>query len=212
MKWVARGLIFCVAVTVLFSLASNVWVIRSTDARVIHSAELLPDHRVGLVLGTSHRLSGGASNPFFTQRMDRAAELYQLKKIDHFILSGDNRTRYYNEPAEMQKALVARGVPQTSVTLDYAGFRTLDSVVRSKEVFGQDKIVIITQPFHCHRALFISEYFGIDALAVVAEEPGFDASLKVKVREYFARTKAVLDLYILKTSPHFLGQKEEIII
>jgi SanA protein len=212
MKWVRRGLIFCVAAVFLFTLFSNLWIIKSTEERIISDIDRLPEHRVGLVLGTSHKLVGGASNPFFTHRMDRAAELYRSKKVDHFILSGDNRTRYYNEPAEMQKALISRGVPQSSVTLDYAGFRTLDSVVRSKEIFGQDKIIIITQSFHSHRALFISAYYEIDAFAVLAEQPELESSLKVRIREYFARTKAVLDLYILKTGPHFLGQKEEIII
>jgi SanA protein len=144
--------------------------------------------------------------------MDRASELYQLGKIDHFIVSGDNRTRYYNEPLEMQKALVARGVPTRAITLDYAGLRTLDSVVRSKEIFGQDRIMIITQTFHSYRALFISNYYGIDAVAMVAAEPEFESSLKVRVREYFARSKAVLDLYVFKTNPQFLGEKEEIII
>jgi SanA protein len=112
----------------------------------------------------------------------------------------------------MQKALINRGVPVSAITLDYAGLRTLDSVVRSKEIFGQDRIIIITQPFHSYRALFISQYYNIDAVAVVASEPELEISFKIRIREYFARTKAVLDLYILKTTPRFLGKKEEIII
>ncbi len=211
MKWALRGIFFSAGGVLLFIIFTNLWIVKSTQDRIFEYSDTLPDHRVALVLGTSHRLRGsGASNPFFTHRMDRAAELYKLNKIDHFILSGDNRTRYYNEPAEMQKALLARGVPRTSVTLDYAGFRTLDSVVRSKEVFGQEKILIITQPFHSYRALFISDYYDIDAIAVVADDPEPESTLKVRLREYLARTKAVLDLYILKTAPHFLGEKEVI--
>jgi SanA protein len=110
----------------------------------------------------------------------------------------------------MQKALIKKGVPATAITLDYAGLRTLDSVVRSKEIFGQDKITIITQPFHSYRALFISHYYNIDAVAMVAGEPDYDYSVKVRIREYFARTKAILDLYIFKTAPKFLGQREEL--
>jgi len=212
MKWVLRGLLFTISAVVVFSILSNLWIVNSTKSRIYDDIEQLPDHRIALVLGTSHKLVGGASNPFFTHRMDRAAELYTREKIDHFILSGDNRTRYYNEPAEMLKALLARGVPVKSITLDYAGFRTLDSVVRSKEIFGQYKLLIITQTFHSYRALFICDYYGIDAVAMVAAQPDLDSSLKVRVREYFARTKAVLDLYILRTGPYFLGQKEEILI
>jgi SanA protein len=165
---------------------------------------------VALVLGTSHRVVGGGPNPYFRKRIETAAALYKLGKIDHFILSGDNRTMFYNEPWEMRKALIAEGVPEDAITLDYAGLRTLDSVVRSKKIFGQNKITIITQPFHSYRALFISNFYHIDAVAMVTEEPGFDESVKLRVREYFARTKAVLDLYVFNTSPRFLGPKEEI--
>ncbi|MCU0358174.1 MAG: YdcF family protein, partial [Cyclobacteriaceae bacterium] len=127
MRWVKRILFFAPLLLVLFTLFANLWVVWSTQSRIYKNSETVTvnDHRVALVLGTSHRLAGGGSNPYFTYRMDRAAELFHKKKIDHFILSGDNRTRYYNEPVEMRKALVARGVPSGSVTLDYAGFRTL---------------------------------------------------------------------------------------
>jgi SanA protein len=212
MKWVKRVFVSGVGAVILFFVAANIWVVKSTEARVFQDTDQLKDHRVALVLGTSHKLVGGGANPFFDHRMDRAAELYKLGIIDHFIVSGDNRTKFYNEPSEMRKALVARGVPSRAITLDYAGLRTLDSVVRSREIFGQNKILIITQSFHSYRALFISDYYGIDAIAMGAEEPELESAFKVRIREYFARTKAVLDLYLFKTNPHHLGEKEEIII
>lgn len=208
MRRLKRIVLISFIVALLIIVACNVWVVQSTRDRVFDDLEKLPQHRVALVLGTSHRLVGGGSNPYFSERMNTAAELYRLGKIDHFILSGDNRTQYYNEPREMQRALIALGVPDSAITLDYAGLRTLDSVVRSKKIFGQDKIIIITQPFHSYRAVFISSYYNIDAVAMAAEEPDLPSSFKVLFREYFARTKAVLDLYVLKTDPHFLGEKE----
>lgn len=212
MKWLKRVLVIILVLGILFFFITNIWVVSSTKANVLSAYDKLPDHRVALVLGTSHKTTAGLPNQFFEKRMDTSAELYKIGKIDHFILSGDNRSKFYNEPMEMRKALINRGVPASAITLDYAGLRTLDSVVRSKEIFGQDKIIIITQPFHSYRALFISQYYNIDAVAVVASEPELEVSFKVRIREYFARTKAVLDLYILKTSPRFLGKKEEIII
>ena len=110
----------------------------------------------------------------------------------------------------MQKALIKLGVPAEAITLDYAGLRTLDSIVRCKEIFGQTNITIITQPFHSYRALFISRYFHVDAVALVANEPNQEDALRVYGREYLARTKAILDLYILGTSPRHLGDKEPI--
>ncbi|MBY0435603.1 MAG: YdcF family protein [Cyclobacteriaceae bacterium] len=193
-------------------LLANWWVVKSTEQRIFSDYALLPVNPVGLVLGTSSRLSNGLPNPFFDNRMRAAAELYKLGKVGHIIVSGDNRTRFYNEPVEMRKALMKLGVPESAITLDYAGLRTLDSVIRSKEIFGQDNITIITQPFHSYRALFISNYFHINAVALVAQEPDNEPAVQVYVREYFARAKAILDLYILKTTPRHLGEKEPITI
>ena len=206
-KYVLKGVCYSILILLLCVVLANIWVIKSTEANVYSDHRLLPDNKIALVLGTSQKLVNGLPNPFFDNRILTAAALYHEGKVDHFILSGDNRTRYYNEPLAMKKALMKEGVPDSAITLDYAGLRTLDSVVRSKEIFGQNKIIIITQPFHSYRALFISRYYNIDAVALVAQDPGQESS-KVYFREYFARAKAVLDLYILKTTPRHLGEKE----
>lgn len=212
MRKAKKVLFLLILVTVLLVAAINIWMVFSTREAVYTEIGTVPARKVALVLGTSHRTQNGGPNPYFEKRIQTAADLYRSGKVLHFILSGDNSTQYYNEPLEMKKALSSRGVPESAITLDYAGLRTLDSIVRSKEVFGQDRIIIITQPFHCYRALFISNYYDIDAVAMVAEEPEFDKSRNVRIREYFARTKAVLDLYVLGTAPRFLGEKEEVII
>jgi SanA protein len=210
MRWMKRIILTLFILFLSFFIFSNLWIVKSTKNRVFSDLSKVPHHRIALVLGTSHRTAKGAPNPFFEKRIETAAELYKKGKIDHLILSGDNRTIYYNEPMAMLKALLKKGVPASAITLDYAGLRTLDSIVRCKEIFGQSKFIIITQPFHSYRALFISRYHDINAIAMVAEEPDFEYSFKVRIREYLARTKAVLDLYVLKTTPRFLGQKEEV--
>lgn len=193
-------------------LMANIWVIESTSSEIFSDYSEIPANPVGLVLGTSSRRSNGTPNPFFHNRMQAAAQLYRLGKIGHIIVSGDNRSKFYNEPLEMKNALIKLGVPGTAITLDYAGLRTLDSVVRSKEIFGQDHITIVTQPFHSYRALFISKYYDIQAVALVADEPAEEPAVSVYVREYFARAKAILDLYVLKVGPRHLGEKEPIAI
>ena len=208
MRWLKRVVIAGSFLFVFLTLATNVWIVQSTSQRVFSNADALPDHRVALVLGTSNKTATGNSNPYFERRIATAAELFKLGKIDHVIVSGDNRSRYYNEPMEMQKALMKHGVPQAAITLDFAGLRTLDSVVRCKEIFGQSRITIITQPFHSYRALFISSFYDIEAVAMVTNEPDADYTARVRVREYLARTKAVLDLYVLRTTPRFMGEKE----
>jgi SanA protein len=205
---VLRGGIVILAIVLCAILISNIWIISSTEDKIFSDLSQLPNNRVALVLGTSHRLTNGSPNPFFENRIKTAVRLYREHKVTHFLLSGDNRAANYNEPMEMKKALMRAGVPDSAITLDYAGLRTLDSIVRSKEIFGQDKITIITQPFHCYRAIFISRFYHIDAVAVKADEPREESGIKVHWREYFARTKAIIDLYILQTAPHHLGEKE----
>ena len=191
-------------------LLANLWVVHSTSDKVYSDAGTLPSNDVAVVMGTANKLMDGTPNPFFEYRIKMAATLFQSGKVKYFIVSGDNRTKYYNEPIEMKKALVKSGVPDSVITLDYAGLRTLDTIVRCKEIFGQDTVTIITQPFHCYRALFISNYYGMNAVAVMTEDPDPETGMKVYVREYFARAKAVLDLYVFKATPRHMGDKEEI--
>jgi SanA protein len=146
-------------------------------------------------------------NPHFVHRIDAAVELYRAGKVKHLLVSGDNHKHGYDEPTDMKKALLERGVPESAITLDYAGFRTLDSVVRAKKVFGQDCLVIVSEPFHNARALFLCRHYGIDAVAFNAEPVSTRISRWAHLREYLARVKAVLDLYVFRSRPKFLGEK-----
>jgi SanA protein len=206
----ARFALLLIFVAVLFTAVTNLWVIVSTYSNIYTSSEEIPAKSVGLVLGTTHRLSNGEENPYFTGRIKSAAKLYHQNKISHIILSGDNGTIYYNEPLKMKEALLKEGVPNDAITLDYAGFRTLDSVVRCYEIFGQSKFTIITQRFHGYRALFISKFYNLDAVVLTAGDMSFPAAIFTRLREVMARPLAVIDLYIIKRQPHILGKKEYI--
>lgn len=192
----------------VFAITANVWIMWETGDKIYFDLEAIEPADVGLVLGTSKRSVDGGDNSFFTTRMQAAAALYKSGKVKHLILSGDNNTRYYNEPVDMQNALLALGVPREDMTLDYAGFRTLDSVVRAREVFGQQEFVIVTQQFHAYRAIFISDFYGINAISYAANDADKSGMTSVVSREWLARPKAILDLYLLKQTPKFLGEKE----
>lgn len=211
MKKSLRVGLWLAAFAVVVVSVVNWWVVASTQEKVLSDYRLLPDSSVVLVLGTSAKLIGGTPNPYFEDRIKAAATLYKLGKAKAFLLSGDNRTKYYNEPVEMRKALVKAGVPAEVITLDYAGLRTLDSMVRCKEIFGQNKVVLVTQPFHSYRAIFIGDFYQMDVVAWRTDTQ-IDGTQKVKLREYFARAKAVLDLYVLKTAPRHLGAREDLTI
>lgn len=196
----------------VFVVFSNLWIVIRTSDRVLNITDLnqYQDYKVALVFGTSRYRVGGGDNPFFKNRITAASQLFEKGIVEHFILSGDNNTKYYNEPAEMKQALIEAGVPSDRITLDYAGFRTLDTVVRGKEVFDQKKMIFVTQEFHGYRALYIGAYYDMDVVCYPADYPDDDAFYKVLIREIFARPKALLDLYVLKKTPKFLGKKEPI--
>ncbi len=204
-------LIYCfivVAVFFAFILFINIWVSNSAKERIYYSASEFPDTKVVIVLGTSPYLISGNDNLYFKYRIDAAAELYFAGKVKKILVSGDNGTIAYNEPREMLRALIEKGIPEEDIILDYAGFRTFDSMIRAKEVFGQDTVIVVSQLFHLERALFISKTKGITAYGYPAADP--QNSLKITVREYPARVSAFLDCYILHTKPKYLGKKIEI--
>jgi SanA protein len=188
----------------------NEWITHRVAVRVFASVATVPARDVALVLGTSAHTAGGYRNPHFDHRMDAAAALYHAGKIRHLILSGDNHIKAYDEPSDMRAALLERGIPDTAMTLDYAGFRTLDSVARAKAVFLQPRITIISDDFHVARALFLAEAYGVDAIAFTSRPVPELYARKTIWREYFARVKAVLDVYVLHTQPRFYGPPIEI--
>jgi SanA protein len=189
----------------------NVWVVQQTGGRIFDRLEEVPFTNVALLLGTSRNTARGP-NVFFMQRIDAAAALYHAGKVRKIIVSGDNGSENYNETEAMRRELVKRGVPEAAIVNDHAGFRTLDSVVRSKSVFDQDEIIIVSQRFHVQRALFIADTKGIKATGYAAADPPPGMPYyKVMVREWFARVKAVLDCYLLGTQPKFPGPKEPIV-
>ena len=200
-----------VAVALSIAIVSRYWTIE-VYARGKNSNDLreVPTNQVGLVLGCSKYVIGGRPNLYFTGRIAAAADLLKSGKVSYLLVSGDNGTRFYDEPSNMRDALLAAGVPEDRIVLDYAGFRTFDSVVRSKKLFGQDQITIVSQPFHTKRAVFIASRFGIDAFGYNAPEVRGARSLRTWAREVLARFKTVLDLYVLNTHPKFLGDPIQI--
>lgn len=179
---------------------------RNTERKVFSDIALLPNNHVGLLLGTAKYQPGGGINPYFSNRIDAAVELYEAGKIQYIIASGDNEHESYNEPLQMRLSLLERGVPNEFIVLDYAGFRTLDSVVRTAEVFGQKRFTVVSQRFHNERAVYIGTYFGYDVVGYNAADIEPTSGVQTRLREYLARVKAIMDLHIVGRTPRFLGE------
>lgn len=201
--WLAMGGISgCLAALVV----CNRLIDKNADGKVFNPSDPIPYNRTGLVLGTTPKLRDGRTNLYFEYRMDAAAALYKEGKVKYLIISGDNHRNDYNEPEEMKKALLGRGVPEKALYLDYAGLRTLDSVIRAKEIFGQDSLTVISQRFHNERALYLADAFGMQAVGYNAKDVSLSTGFKTQVRELFARVKVFIDLMTRK-QPKYLGEK-----
>ena len=208
-KWMRIVLWLALACAVV-ALVCDTIVRHNTNGRAYDDINSLPHNKVGLLLGTSPLDKQGNTNYYFIYRIDAAEQLIKSGKIDYILVSGDNSSVGYDEPTWMRDSLVGRGVPEDRIVLDFAGLRTLDSVVRAKEVFGQDSITIISQLFHNERALYLADHNGINAIAYNAKDVSlWHKWLKIHIREYLARVKMMIDLAINK-QPHFLGEKVEI--
>ncbi len=187
----------------------NTIVDSNAEEKTYYHLDKIPHNRVGLVLGTSKRIKSGHPNPYYSFRIEAAVKLYKAGKIDYVLVSGDNGSVYYNEPNTIKKDLIQYGIPKEKIYLDYAGFRTLDSMVRAKEIFGLTEVTIISQKFHNERAIYLAEKKGLTAIGFNATDISGSEGYKVQLREYFARVKVFLDL-LMNTQPRFYGEKVEI--
>ncbi len=188
----------------------NYYVVQFAINKVYNDIEEVPFNKVGLLLGTSKKLDDGRKNLYFYNRIDAAEHLFHAGKIRYIIISGDHGEKYYNEPQDMFNELVARGVPETAIYLDYAGFRTLDSIIRCKYIFGQTEVTIISQEFHNQRAIYIAAHNGMSAIGFNATGVDKYNGFKTNLREMFARVKLMIDLYVTNKGPKHLGDRIKI--
>ena len=196
----------CVALCAIFVVCCNFTVKNSAKGKLYDKVSDIPSRKVGLLLGTSPYTAKGIVNQYYNNRIDAAAELYFANKISYILISGDNHRHGYNEPEEMRQSLIEKGVPDSVIYLDYAGLRTYDSMIRAKDVFGEDSITVISQHWHNERALYIAQHHQLEAIAFNAKEVYYrKAYLKNHTREAAAKVKAVLDVTTHK-KPHFLGE------
>lgn len=194
------------AVGIIFIAWANYSIRKESRDFVSYRIADVPETKVALLLGTGKTLSNGMPNAYFYNRIQAAIDLYKSGKIKYILVSGDNSSKDYNEPEDMQLTLMKYGIPKERIVMDHAGFRTLDSVVRAKDIFGQTKLVIISQKFHNERAVFLARKNGMEAFGYNANDVNKYAGIKTNLREYLAKTKVYWDL-LFGVQPKFGGEK-----
>ena len=194
------NLVICVVIAVFLLLfICNYLVCSNAESRLYTDVDSVPLSEVGLLLGTTPLTRiGRRPNQFFKYRIDAAESLYKACKVKSILISGDeNSLDGINEVECMRDSLVARGVPESAMVLDGKGFRTLDAVVRAKNVYDLHSYIVISQKFHNERAIYLAEHLGLD----VENLSGFNATdatsnmaIMTYIREYFARVKVFVDI------------------
>ncbi len=212
MKKLFKLLFLGVFLILLVIFCCDIWITHTSKNQLYDDVKTLPHNKVGMILGTSKYLKNTKLNPYFINRIEAAIILYNAKKIDFILVSGDNREVNYNEPKQMTLHLLSHGIPEDRIIQDYAGRRTLDSVLRGFSIFNLTKYTIISQKFHNERAIFIANKHNLNVVGFNAK-PVFQSTLSLKnqLREYLARVKAVLDIF-LDIEPEIGGKKEPILV
>lgn len=204
-----KGLILIFLAIILILFIIDKVVSFKSENYIYNQIQNIPYNRVGLLLGTSKKLNNGWNNLYFSYRIQAAKQLYDSGKVHIFVVSGDNSRKEYNEAQDMKDDLIALGIPSDSIYLDFAGFRTLDSVVRMKEIFGQNKFTIISQKFHNERAILIARHYNMDVVGYNAKDVNSYYGFKTMAREKLARVKVFLD-FLTGKKPKYLGDKIQI--
>ena len=195
---------------ILPPFAADAYVSSVAEGHVYQVLEKVPPRRVALVLGCSKFAPSGNINLYYKRRLQAALDLYETGVVTRILVSGDNSRAGYDEPTFMLEDLVALGVPAAHIQRDFAGFRTLDSVIRANKVFGLDGFVAVSQEFHCLRAVYLARELGLDAVGYCAEDVGGATGAKIRLREVAARLMAVVDIRVLNKQPKLLGDPIEI--
>ncbi len=207
---IVRWIVLLSVLVLVFLYGLNAYV-SSFETSIYRQVKEVPQKKAALLLGTAKYVAKGKPNYFYTYRIRAAVALWKAGKVKAIVVSGDNGTKYYDEPTRMTNDLVKAGVPRKYITKDYAGFRTLDSLLRAEAIFDLKDYIIISQKFHLERALFIGHAKGQKVIGFAAKDiPKTPAAYRMKAREYLARAKAFLDVYVLHTQAKFLGKKEKV--
>lgn len=193
-------------IILLVTFFANWKISHDTKGHIYDNLDSIPPQKTALVLGAA-RYIGNRENLYFTYRIQAAVELYKAGKAKAFVVSGDNRTHDYNEAEDMRKALIEAGVPDSIIYCDFAGLRTLDSVVRMNKIFGQESFIVVSQEFHNERAIFLAQHFGLTVYGYNAKDLGLNrSSYRTKAREILARVKVFVDM-ITNKQPRHLGEE-----
>lgn len=196
-------LILCALIGIMM-LSINFYVVNKTKSKIVTKKQAKELENVDCILVLGAGIWGDKPSPMLEDRLLQGITLYNNQTSSKIIMSGDHGKEEYDEVNVMKDFAIEKGVKSEDIFMDHAGFSTYDSVYRAKEIFKAQKIIIVTQKYHLHRALYVAEKLGIEAYGVASDPREYRGQVVRELREVLARDKDFFKC-IIKPEPTYLG-------
>ena len=196
-------LILCALIGIMM-LSINFYVVNKTKSKIVTEKQAKELENVDCILVLGAGIWGDKPSPMLEDRLLQGITLYNNQTSSKIIMSGDHGKEEYDEVNVMKDFAIEKGVKSEDIFMDHAGFSTYDSVYRAKEIFKAQKIIIVTQKYHLHRALYVAEKLGIEAYGVASDPREYRGQVVRELREVLARDKDFFKC-IIKPEPTYLG-------
>ncbi len=196
-------LILCALIGIMM-LSINFYVVNKTKSKIVTEKQAKELENVDCILVLGAGIWGDKPSPMLEDRLLQGIALYNNQTSSKIIMSGDHGKEEYDEVNVMKDFAIEKGVKSEDIFMDHAGFSTYDSVYRAKEIFKAQKIIIVTQKYHLHRALYVAEKLGIEAYGVASDPREYRGQVVRELREVLARDKDFFKC-IIKPEPTYLG-------
>lgn len=196
-------LILCALIGIMM-LSINFYVVNKTKSKIVTEKQAKELENVDCILVLGAGIWGEKPSPMLEDRLLQGITLYNNQTSSKIIMSGDHGKEEYDEVNVMKDFAIEKGVKSEDIFMDHAGFSTYDSVYRAKEIFKAQKIIIVTQKYHLHRALYVAEKLGIEAYGVASDPREYRGQVVRELREVLARDKDFFKC-IIKPEPTYLG-------
>ena len=208
-KWMRLAVIL-LALVVLASalvLGINAYVIAKTRGMIISPQQAAETENTDCILILGCRVyEDGTPSHMLEDRLQQGVELFEAGAAPKVLMSGDHGQQDYDEVNAMKNYAVNCGIDSSDVFMDHAGFSTYESLYRAKEIFGAEKVIIVTQRYHLYRALYIARQLGLEAYGVASDPRSYAGQIMRDIREILARNKDFLNT-IFWPEPSYLGEK-----
>lgn len=196
-------LILCALIGIMM-LSINFYVVNKTKSKIVTEKQAKELENVDCILVLGAGIWGDKPSPMLEDRLLQGIALYNNQTSSKIIMSGDHGKEEYDEVNVMKDFAIEKGVKSEDIFMDHAVFSTYDSVYRAKEIFKAQKIIIVTQKYHLHRALYVAEKLGIEAYGVASDPREYRGQVVRELREVLARDKDFFKC-IIKPEPTYLG-------